>query len=462
MKLSHFSILFLLVLLPFVSCKDDVTDMGTAIQPEGDKIIIKTDTFYVSTENLFVEKMYNRPDSFLIGTFYDSRYGSTHADILTQFDAPFDVDENPNVFRFPEGAVADSAYITLSYQSWFGNKDASMEISAYEMTKSTFEYDKFYPSDIKPEDYVDFANPILGRNVFAASDSATIGIKLSDDFTRDIFEIVKTYESHEDFLDKFKGVYITSNFGHETMIYVREGSMNLYLRYRYDAKVNGNDTTFYNTILMPANSSVTQVNRFQHPDTTEIKNHLSQHPEIHYISSPANMYAQVNIPIRRIVESMQQSVGYNKNLIVNSAKLRVEAVEAKNTGSDLPLPVPANMLLMAKEEVDKFFTENSLPPDTAGIVYSAYSSTDSCYVFDIAKYITYDLKDDDGKINIPDEDAELEMVLVPVRVTLSTNSSSGTTSVSAIKQQVLMNGVTIRSGKDPNRPMKINMLYSGF
>jgi hypothetical protein len=64
------------------------------------------------------------------------------------------------------------------------------------------------------------------------------------------------------------------------------------------------------------------------------------------------------------------------------------------------------------------------------------------------------------KLN-PNPDSDLNLRLVPVQVT-STTSSTGTTSITAVKQQTGMSAITILSGKDVTTPMRIKMIYSGF
>ncbi len=433
--------------------------MGTRIQPDGDKIVAKADTFHLSSQNIFVERIFNRPDSLVLGTFIDNKYGTTYADILARFEAPFDT----TGFRYPENAQADSAFLILSYRSWFGAERSSMSVKAYEMNKGKYlDYYTYYQSDLDINEYIDLSSPILlGDTIFAANDSSNVRIRLTKDFTDKLFENSKDFNSEDDFFKKFNGMYITSPLGDATMIYLR--GINILLYYHYNTTIAGKDTVFINTTNYVVNNTV--VNRFQHPDTTQIKQYLQLHDSINYISSPANIYTQVNIPIKKIIEQMQDSIGVNRKLVVNSALIRVEAKDTDNktSVSNISIPVPANMLLMKKEEMNNFFTQERLTSDS--IVYSSYSSTDSCYTFNIARYITSEIKkaskDENGKILIPDDKQELEMVLVPVRATISTDYY-GNSTISSIKQQVLLNGVTIRSGKDPNRPMKINVLYSGF
>ena len=89
-KFAYYSLLLVIASCLLASCDSNITNMGQSIRPEGDQIKVATDTFRLSTANVFVEKMYNRPDSLLLGTFKDDRYGTTYADILARFEAAFD------------------------------------------------------------------------------------------------------------------------------------------------------------------------------------------------------------------------------------------------------------------------------------------------------------------------------------------------------------------------------------
>ena len=121
MKFNSY-LLFLLISLFTASCTDTLTEMGSQIQPEGDKIIVDTATLNMNTENIIVPYMYSRPDSLMLGTFVDYTYGTTYADILTQLQPPVDI-------SFPANAVPDSAKLIMYYYSWFGDKYSPMEVN---------------------------------------------------------------------------------------------------------------------------------------------------------------------------------------------------------------------------------------------------------------------------------------------------------------------------------------------
>ena len=138
-------LLFILTLLVY-SCTDTVDTIGAGIQPTSDQIKIGTDTFHLITETDSVKFIYSKPDSFLLGTYYDTKFGATKADIFAQFNCPVG-------FKFPPLSVPDSASIELAYRSWFGSKTSPLDVNIYEMNKITFIYSTLYPTNLNPLDY---------------------------------------------------------------------------------------------------------------------------------------------------------------------------------------------------------------------------------------------------------------------------------------------------------------------
>ena len=447
MKSQPFVLLVLVALFAF-SCADDLTDIGTGIQPKSDEIKIGTDTFHVSTENVFVDYMFSRQDSFLLGTFYNEKYGSTQADILAQVNCPVD-------FKYPPGSVPDSALVRLYYRTWFGDSYSPLDVNIYEMNKKTFQYSTSYPSNLNPDEYTD-RSILLGRRAFTAKDasgtrtsSTSIEFKLSNDFVQRFFDDSK-YESESKFADFFKGMFITANFGASTILNVMQIDLEYYYHYKY--LKNGKDTTIKSVVTFPANSEVRQVNRFSHPDRNSM---VKESDDVNYIASPANLQTRVKLPLIRMKQRIDAAL-LDKKMTVNSALLGVEATEVDQ--ATLAVPIVSYMLLIKEDSVDNFFKKNKLPDKKYAIVgqyaYSQIGTTSEYnyyYTFDVATVVANELK-----IN-PTNLKDLNMRLVPVRVKTDTNGS-----VTEVKQQFLMSAVTVKSGKNAESPMRVNMFFSGF
>ena len=460
MKSFPIIVLFLLSLVVF-SCTDTLTDIGSGIQPPSDQIKIGTDTFHLTTENYAVDYVYAKPDSFLLGSFYNTKFGSTQADILAQVNCPVG-------FKFHPNSIPDSASVIIVYYTWTGVSESPMEINIYEMNKTkTFDYFGIYPSNLDPSEYVDhelynptnlLASKIVKAKDTSRTDSTAIRLKLPADFVTRFFNT--SFKSTNEFLKLFHGMYITTNYGAATLLNVGSINMSFYSHYTYITKNSQNvdsTVTVKSTLYFPANAEVRQVNRFVHADRSS----LAAAPDsINYVASPANWNTKLGIPLNRIKQRMDAGIN-NKKLTINSAIIRAEAVDIDI--DTVSAPTVSYMLLIKESAVDRFFKNRELPSDTcavltqhaAGLILNSTSLYQHYYSFNVAKLIANEFKIAAQKNIAPD--LNLPMRLIPVQVTLN---SSG--EVTAVKHEYLMSTVSLRSGKNAHSPMRINVVYSGF
>lgn len=455
MKFKLFFLTFIISVFT-LSCTSDITDMGSGIQPQGDKIAVFADAFYLSSENYFVDNFISRPDSLLLGTYYDSKFGTTQAEIFAQVQPPLG-------FSYPKNAEADSAKVFLYYGSWFGYKYAPIEVNIYEMNKGTFEYAKAYPSDIIPGDYSD-KTLLLKNRIFSArdavltrNDTTSIHFKLSNEFVKRFSPVMKTtYTKNSDFLNFFKGLYITSEFGSSSMLYVSQIDLRYYFHYKY-ANENGIDSTTVNSyVTYPANSEVRQVNRVFHPDKEAVRQKLEARPEVTFVSSPANVYTRVKLPLKSMQEKMNVA---GKKLTINSAVARFYIEDFDEDTVDHK--IVSKLLIIKEASFNRFFSKKELPSDTCAILGTfSYendkdNNTSYYYSYDLALFIANEFKNSTTENKtLPDN---MNLLLVPVSITYD---SSG--KMLEVKQQNLMNSVTLCSGDHPTKRIRLNVVYSGF
>ncbi len=447
-----------LILSAFLlSCSGDLTDIGTSIQPSTDKITVYAETFYPVSENYFIDSFTSRPDSFLLGTYYDQKFGTTHADILAQVQPPLN-------FSFPKGSKADSAHVLIYYSSWFGDKYSPMEVSVYEMNKATFDYTKPYSSDIKVEDYTDLSL-LLRKRIFTArdavvlrKDSSKVIFKLNDDFVKRFSTIFsKKFTTNRDFLNFFKGLYITTDFGSASMLYINQIDLKYFFHYKYANAGDADSTTVNTYVTFPANTEVRQVNRIFHPDKDVIKSQMQNRQEVTFVSSPVNVYTRVKIPINNVKTKMNTG---GQKLYINRAQARFYVDDLAVDTIDHKLV--KNLMLIKETAFNRFFSRRELPSDSCAIIGSfegekntKTSKYDYYYSFDLATLISTEFRNVSTKnVALPDT---LNLLLVPVSVT---KNSSGT--IAEVKQQNLMNAVTLSSHKHLIRPIRLNTVFSGF
>ncbi len=445
----------------FVSCADNDASLGAIVQPDGDIIEFAADTFHVSTDTMLVDYVYAIPDSFLLGYYHNEIYGSTRADIFAQVKAPIGFEFNMNQLNL----TFDSARIALSYYSWFGDGNSPMRISIYEMKGEPFTFLGTYPSNLNVDDYADFTKPLASQVIVAKDtaryDSTAVIFKLSNDFVqrfRPANEKV-TYASDENFFNFFKGLYITTDFGSSALLAV--GSLVLSYYYSYDIVTPDSTYRISQLVSFPANSEVRQVNRIQHPNRQNV---VKPEAGKSYVSSPANIFTRVQIPLKRINDRMNDSIK-NKNLMINEATLKVEVTDFENV--KYGMSPPNYMLLIKKDALDRNYARNRIPAsaiDTAAI-YASYQmsinsdgDTTRYYSFNLASLISEEIRNAKKTESVLPE--KLDMVLLPMTPEYTTISS--TTSITSAKHMIPMSAVTIRGGSNNESPMRIRIAYSGF
>lgn len=460
MKSYSIILLFLLSLFAF-SCSDNLTDIGSGTLSSTDQIMIGKDTFHLNTQVVFVDSVFSRPDSFLLGSYYDTKFGTTNAEILAQVNCPVG-------FKFPPLSVPDSASIVLLYSTWFGNQYSPLDVNIYQLNKSTFDYSSLYRTNLDPSAFTDQSIK-LSERIFTAKDATklrgdttAIVFQMPNSFVQSVFNTYKTsgFPSTSDFLKYFKGVYIKASYGAATIMNIAEVNLRYYYHYTYTTKnIHGADSivTVNNNLYFPANSEVRQVNRFIHPDRNTV---VRPADSVNYVSSPANLNTVISIPLNKIQKRMDTGIA-NKKLTINSALLKVEAV---NIDVDtLRAPTTRSLLLIKRSALQRFFNNNELPSDTCAILAShtvalVVGTTDvyqDYYSYSISKLIANELAIAKLKNTTPADN--MDLVLVPVQVTYNTSSV-----ITAVKQSNIMSAVTFRSGKNASNPMHLSVVYSGF
>lgn len=447
-----FSSTLLLILFSFLySCTDNLADVGANIQPDGDGITIGKGIFNVVTENSALDALtcFTNPDFMLLGEISDNKYGTTKAEVLAELMHPTE-SSNPNT-------VVDSAKIILTY-SFRGDTVSPIQISAYEMTKRLT--NPVYYTNIDANAYCD-KSILLGKKIIRIKKNSTgtdtTCINLSKNDAERLFKLKEYYNNHENFMSNFKGIYLTTDFGKSTMLYLHkttgvEGIANeilirLYTHYTY--KINNDSVQkVYKKIDYVANTEVRQLSRITHPDRSSIV----LHADSNYISSPANFYTKVTIPMKTIRDSMELALGSKKRAI-NRALLKVEVTVPNSSVYPLPIQMVDKMVLMKKDTLNSFLISNKLfPANNFAIVSSVSSSknattglTEYFYSYDLSALITNELK--------TNKTAEkLEMVLLPVQLMYSIYYAP----------KLDISAVTIKSGQNKLSPMVIKMIYSGF
>lgn len=456
MKFRKFISILALIALIFISCDDEADNLGKQIQPGSDEIIVQADTFHLSTQTIQVESIISRPDSFLLGEFEDNILGTTKADILAELRLFKDgyTYLNPSVAT----TKADSVVMTLFFSSAFGNVNSPLHISVYEL-KDSLRRSTQYMTDMEPNPFVDFQK-MIGDTAFTVKNGITgsmnkeVRFHLKDEFLSRFFTLNPThYLNQDEFRKFFPGIYITTDFGGSTLLNLRTVRISLYYNYAYNDNLGNKISGRHDFFVTP---EVKKVNRVTHP--LRLLAFTPSDP-YNYISSPANYYTRVRIPLDRVRRDVK--VG-DKILDVNSASIRLN-VKKNELSDQTMIPYVNNLLLIKESSVDRFFRNNEALSDTVAFL----SSRDSVYVSrnnykygfnfsGLATLIEQEIKEKNNP------KPYLDMVLVPVTPIYRQSSTSSSLSVSEIIQNNQLQSLIINSGKNTEIPMKMEVIYSGF
>lgn len=464
MKIIHFAC-FTLLSLAFFSC-NKTDSLGLEIQPQGDKIATVTDTFHLSSkDSIFgaISAQCLDSMSMLLGEYYDEKYGSVKADLVVQIAPPVN-------YVFPSAAYnvkADSLVLYMFYKQYFGVANEPFEVSIYELNKSTPDYNKQYLTNFDVTSFLDINNQqLLGKKVMTSVDKSLTEKQLKNKsyvpavkYFFDSIQIQRfmsiphsAYGSIESFLQKFKGLYITTSYGKSSMLYLFEVDLRLFYHYSYKTKLNGKDTTMTvkTFINYPASKDVRQLNHITQKNLTD---KINKRDSVTYITTSSGIYPKITLPISRIKQRIKDSVsGKNlkREIFINSAVISLESTELDSSAT--AKPVPTALLMIPVSEADNFIKNNSLKivqENKAQI--ATYNIKKREYIVDIAHLLSKIIKNDSYT------EANAEFLLIPVDLYKNTKGS-----IVECRPTKRLGANTIRSGKSKFSPLRLELTYSGF
>lgn len=439
-----------------------------------DLIQVYVDTLQLNTVLYAADSIISAPDSFLLGEM-QTPYGTLKAEILTQLACPIG-------FQYPETATADSLVLYLTYSSWIGDSLSPMEIRAWYLDRGSLEYESSYGSNIDISQYASTSdstylldNPcfVTPSRMQMSNGQYIISLPLRKEFC-DRFFSYRKFISQEDF-DRFvSGLYISTDFGASTILNVRSVELGMFYTFTYSKA--GRDTLVHDVKGFYANSEVRQLNRIaylENQTSVPLIDRFSHYSDSNFVIAPAGIYTQVNVPIGALVDTIYSHVDplYHR-AYVNLAQMNIEVLNVyRGASADIQSKdwaQPARYMMLVKKDVyeNGFFRDNAIEMDTAAIVSTLGSATDSVgavhyyYSYDMSAILTRELRKD-----LSETSDTIKMLLVPVDVATST-SSGGSTSATSISESQEVSTTIIRSasisGASHSDPLEMQVVYSRF
>ncbi len=458
-KYIYKALLLIICAVAMLSCEND-DSVGVTVRPQDDIIIQGADTFHIASADIYENVMSAQADSMYLGEFYSPVFGTTKAELLVQL-AP------PQKYEFPNDSYnpqPDSLVLTMYYKSWYGARNIPLEISVYELNKGSIEFKEQYLSDLDINNYTD-KSTLMGRKLVTSVDLSipdsvkevdgwipSVRYKFDSTQLQRFYNIAKNpYDNINDFLDNFKGMYITSDYGASTVFNFFQIDLKLYYHYTY--KKDGKDIKVNTSILYPANKEVRQLNKFSHNDLKDV---VVPNDSINFIKASAGVYTKLSVPIGKIAKKIGNKI-CDKTLQISGADILIEPAEMEE--NTLDLSAPSHLMAISEDEYADFLNKYDVPTavDTNAVI--AYASSEG-YKMDISYYLVKHLRNKiAGEV---DENETLDLILLPVTLNQVADQNSGTVVTTRIRPQSEVGGVRIRSGKNPNSPMKMRVVYTGF
>ncbi|MDR0700345.1 MAG: DUF4270 domain-containing protein [Tannerella sp.] len=450
------------------ACDDNLTMVGTTIQPPEDLITVYTDTFQMEIMTVRLDSIFAKTSTCMLGEMYDPIYGTIKSDFLCQFYC----EEGFEFSTTPYNGKIDSIDLVIYYPvnsyggvSAYGDTIVPMQVSVFPINNPLIR--NFYTND-NPEKYCDMSNPLGActytaydmsipdsvRSSIAPSIRVKLPVELGQKFYDETINNPSTFASQRSFNEFFPGVYITNTFGSGNLILTQGEDIYIYISYTYaETDSQGQDSLVYGVKRFRNSKEVYQINRFKNDNINHL---LEENPSHTYIKSPAGVCTKLVIPTVEISKTLDVQERF-----INSFALKLKYLPVDEW--DFSYAPPSHLLLLPEDSVTTFFENANIEDnnvsfisydnagyDSASDTYSGYSSDTRTYAFgNISNLLKTHIE------NSPDKD--LCLLALPVYREITSYGSSYYTQ--GITHTLTPSGLKIR--KD-DELMKMVLLSSKF
>ena len=425
----------------FFACNETIGRVGLGIQPEEDKVAVFDTTFTFDARTIAVDSIYAKTPNGYLGEFYDPAYGSIKSSFICQY--------YPSIgFQYLDSIVdnkIDSVRLNLYYSEFTGDSLAPMEVTVYPVIKPLTEN---YYTNADPSVFCDMNNPIvkysytarnknlsdslIQANITNGSYPYHISIPLPVKLGQDYLDKIRNGElkTVDEFLNFFPGTYLKTTFGTGSMLPIELATILVYYTQESILKdISGGDSIAYasNAAVFSVTKEVIQLNKIENKNPAFL---TEDNPDKTYIKTPAGVYTEITIPIKKIVAA----IGKKK---FSSVAFSLSAYPADDWTYSLSFPgkkVPAGydingnqqstgldrkLLLIQPDSVKNFF-EMKKVADKQTTFFTQLDDYTNTYFSEvnISNLIQFAIN------NAPDKD--LKLWVIPVQTTwVSQTTSSG-------------------------------------
>ena len=416
MKLKY--ALIALLTVSFFGCDDNTAGLGLGLFPGGDQGIKgQLSTFDVTTESVLAGSIYAKTNIGYVGKFTDPTFGTYKAGFMAGLNCPegltfpavYTVTQSSNgnpskatgvmvgdesednkdvtFIKDSNGKIIGNIHtveVYMLYNGYFGDSLTACRLSLYELNKKLSTPDAYLTS-IDPTSYCNKSTGLLGTKAYTAVDmsikdslrnsssySPNIRVNLKSQIAErvggTILKASRDYgkDLYKHFGDSFKGLYVESDYGDGTILYVNQVQMNVVykcyatdsitgLKLKKKVKEEGDltykDSTYYTYRTFLSTREVIQANSLEN-DENAINDLINNSLNCTYLKTPSGIFTEATLPIDKIESKLLGDT-------LNAVKL---AFSNYNQDSDkkFGMSIPTNVMLIRKQIKDSFFKKNQL------------------------------------------------------------------------------------------------------
>lgn len=427
-------------------CNDDLSSIGTSIQPGDDTIAVYTDTFRIQATTVQLDSIYARSTSAQLGELYDPLYGNLKSDYMCQFYCPSDFQ-----FKYtPYEGKIDSVEFNIYYKGitnhngiWVGDSLAPMRAEIFKITSPL---QKNFYTHMDPKLYCDMQES-MGAQAYTAYNanvpdsiraldtfSPHVSIKMPTEFGQRFYDETinnpGTFKNQETFNAFFPGLYVTTTFGSGNILSV--SSSYIYIYYTEALKnTAGEDSLVKRAETFSTTKEVIQLSRFKNTDMSQL---LQPNDSYAFFKTPAGVCTRLVFPTKEITPIMEKR-------IVNNLPLKLKAMPQEDW--QYALAPPPNLLVLPEDSVKSFFEGGQIDNSVTSYLSETYDATTRTYTFpNLANLLKYQME------NNPDKDLSILLIPVERATTTSSNGYQNSVVTTAITNYLAPSGVKIRKDEE--------------
>lgn len=495
--------------LVFSACDDTTDTIGNSLTDGMDRLDISTGIFPVQTSSYKSGAVLSRNTVGYLGKIRDNETGAyVTGDFMAQFGTledyallPYDSICSVEITKDEYGnekkeIIADSCFINLFYDDFWGDSLATMKLTAYEMGKPMEEGVKYY-SDFNPmkEGYVRSSgeNGLNAGKVYTLTDlTVNDDIRESDSYTSNIrinlnkpytdkdgktynnygtYILRKFYEKPDNFRNSYNfihnvcpGFFFKLDDGLGSIAYINLSRLTICFRNRVRYTEKDEETKEEVVKVKETVSSTSFLGTEEVLQTTNITNdnntidRLVEDESCTYLKTPAGIFTEMTLPVDDIMRN-------HENDTINIAKVTLTRYNNNSKGSDYQLAAPKTLLMIPLDSIDTFFDKEKVMDNRTSFITSEDASGNKYTFNNISGMITYmaGVKKEQMSKNpnwVNEHPGWNKVVVIPVTVTQSSTTSQVVKIVHdmSITSARLVKGI----GDDEDNPVQISVIYSKF